>query len=158
MELNLNPGKQREPLNEDKQLYNPSGIEIHYGYDGRAVYGAIGPDKTEFPFTAIQQTPGLHNIQLSRALEPGEQIVLHWRNNSELVICGETLVVRDDKGNPTGETKKVVKVKIPVGGTYQEVGKWADETGNSEHVLPTFEDSVLTKRFDYIETRALKEI
>ena len=143
MELNLSLGNQRNLLNED-ELYNPNGIEIHYGYDGRAVYGALDSDETEFPFTAIQQTLGLHSIQLSRALEPGEKVILHWRNNSEIVICC------DNEG--------ITRVKIPVGGTYQETGKWADEEGNSEHTLPKFDDDIFTKRFDYIETRTLKEI
>lgn len=154
--LKLSPGNQRNLLNEDK-LYNPNGIEIHYGYDGRAVYGALDSDKTEFPFTAIQQTPGLHNIQLSRALEPGEKVVLHWRNNSELLIYGDTIIERDEEGKVI-KTEDVVRVKISVGGTYQETGKWVDEEGNSEYTLPKFDDDVFTKRFDYIETRTLKEI
>lgn len=156
MELNLSLGNQRNLLSED-ELYNPNGIEIHYGYDGRAVYGALDSDETEFPFTAIQQTLGLHSIQLSRALKPGEKVILHWRNNSELLIYGDTVVERDEEGKVI-KTEDVVRVKIPVGGTYQETGKWADEEGSSEHTLPKFDDDIFTKRFDYIETRTLKEI
>ena len=156
MELNLSLGNQRNLLNED-ELYNPNGIEIHYGYDGRAVYGALDSDETEFPFAATQQTLGLHSIQLSRALEPGEKVILHWRNNSELLIYGDTVVERDEEGKVI-KTEDVVRVKIPVGGTYQETGKWVDEEGNSEHTLPKFDDDIFTKRFDYIETRTLKEI
>lgn len=143
--ITLNPGNNRTQINEE-ELYNPDGIEIHYGYDGKAVYGYLdesGAEAEEFPYSALAQTPGLHNINLSRPLEPGEEITLHWRNNYDLIIfC-------DENG--------ITKVKKPIGGTYQEIGKWADDSGYSENTCPKFDDDILTKRFDYIETKVFKE-
>lgn len=137
LELNLSPGSSKTPINEE--LYNPNGVEIHYGYDGKAVYG----DEEDYAYSAITQTPGLHNITLSRPLASGEKVVFRWRNNYILVIyC-------DDSGK--------TRVRKTIGGTYQEIGKWLDEEGNFENTCPKFNDNVLTKRFDYIETKKLRE-
>lgn len=133
---NLSPGSNRTLLNED-ELYNPSGIEIHYGFGGKAVYGDDG-DNT--PYTAIEQSAGLHTIKLSRALKAGEKLTFRWRNNYELILFCDN----------DGKTK----VKKTVGGTYQEIGKQKD--GNDTTCLK-FDDDVLTKRFGYIETRTLRE-
>lgn len=138
LSLTLSAGNTTTTINEE-DLYNPDGIEIHYGYDGRKIYG----DADNYAYSAIAQTPGLHNITLSRPLVAGEEITLHWRNNYDLIIfCG------DD-----GKTR----VKKQVGGTYQEIGKWANQNGSSEETLIKFNDDVLTKRFDYIETKVLRE-
>ena len=135
--ISLNPGSSITYIDES-ELYDSTGIKINYGYNGRNVYG----DEASSAYAAIMQTPGLHNIHISRQLTDGEEIRLHWRNGCDLIFfC-------DD-----GKTK----VKKVVGGTYQEIGKWADEDGHSENTCLKFEDDVLTKRFDYIETKTFKE-
>lgn len=137
--ITLNAGRNKTNIDED-ELYNPDGIVIHYGYDGRAVYG----DEEGYAYSAISQTPGLHSIQLDRVLMPGEEIVLHWRNGYDLIIY-----------NPGIPNRTLVKKRV--GGSYQEIGKWSSPDGNSERTCPLFEDDVLTKRFDYIETKNFRE-
>ena len=138
--LNFPVGESIQYINEN-DLYNPDGIKILYGFkDGRKKY-AYG-DSPDTGFGGIEQTCGLHGVHLSRRLANGEKVVLHWRNGYDLIFYCE--------GDKT-------KVKKRVGGTYQEVGKWADENGNSEFACPKFNDDIYTKRFDYIETKNFKE-
>ena len=130
----------------DEYLYNPDGLEVAYGFDGekRYMYGAIDESSDTFAFGGKEYSAGLHNVHLSRALHPGEEVRLIWRNGYRLIIfC-------DENG--------VTKVKKPVGGSYQEIGKWASINGNSENTCIKFNDDVKTKRFDYIETINFKEI
>lgn len=180
----LSAGRSKTNIDEN-ELYNPEGIVIHYGYDGRAVYG----DEPGYAYSAITQTPGLHNIKLSRTLAPGEKITLHWRNGYDLIIYNpgseeyveieepsqEELPTYYEKNEETGSyflTQDTVidpnktyykfiipktRVKKRVGGSYQEIGKWLSSDGNSENTYPLFKDDVLTKRFDYIETKNFRE-
>lgn len=139
LEINLSPNDSKKYIDEN-DLYNPDGIEIFYGYKGDKKY-AYG-DEDDVAFGGIEQTGGLHGIHLSRPLSEGERVILHWRNNYDLIIfC---------KGGKT-------RVKKRIGGTYQEIGKWADENGNSEYTTYKFKDDIYTKRFDYIETENFKE-
>lgn len=155
-------------------LYDSDGIEFSYGYAERKshdiIYGSPYPDghyetyknynygglesssaDSLFDFGGIEYSPGLHGITLSRSLEPGEKITIKWKNGYELVLYGELI-------NWNAENVPYTRVKIISGGSYQETGKWVDESGNSEHVCPKFNDDVYTKRFDYIETKNFKEL
>ena len=183
MVLNLSPANRKSPINEE-DLYNPNGIEIHYGYDGRAVYGY----DDDYAYSAITQTQGLHGINLSRELNPGEKIRLHWRNNYDLIIFnpGDVYIVAwhptdehlneyyeydpDTKTYSLTEDSSVdpdktyfylypakTRVERRIGGSYQEIGKYVNLTGSSENTCPKFNDDVLTKRFEYIETQVYKE-
>ena len=51
----------------------------------------------------------------------------------------------------------MTKVKKRSGGSYNEIGKWADETGSSEHTALLFDDDMNTKRFDKIEIENFEE-
>ena len=138
--LNFESGKSKQYVDEN-QLYNPDGIKIFYGYkDGQKKY--IYGDNINEGYGGIEQSGGLHGIHLSRALNEGEEVVVHWRNGYDLIFFWEN-----------GETK----VKKRTGGSYQEVGKWADENGYSEYTSFKFNDDISKKRFDYIETKNFKE-
>ena len=150
MELTLNSGTTKTKINEfpidasSASLYNPDGVDVAYGFDGekRYMYGAIDSSSAEFAFGGKEHSAGLHNVNLSRPLVEGEEIHLIWRNGYQLVVFCEN---------------GVTKVKKPVGGSYQEIGKWASVNGNSENTCIKFNDDVSTRRFDYIETREYKE-
>lgn len=146
--LNFQAGNNKQYI-EENELYSPSGIEILYGFkDGlkKYVYG----DEEGAGYGGLEQTGGLHSVRLSRPLSEGESVVVHWRNGYELVFFSEII-------EENGVQKRITKVKKRVGGTYQEVGKWADESGNSEYTTIKFNDDIYTKRFDYIETKNFKE-
>ena len=121
-----------------KVLYDPSGVIIHYGFDGNVVYG----DKEGYAYSGLENSPGLHSINMSRKLLKGESIILTWKNGYQLLIY-------EDNG--------ITKVKKRNGGSYQEVGQWADEDGHKEHTALKFDDDITLKRFDYIETKNFKE-
>ncbi len=144
MKLNLTSADKKIPINEyygDNVLYNKNGVEVHYGFDGKKEYGAIDENSDEFFFGGIEKSGGLHSIQLSRPLAAGERVVVNWRNGYQLIIWSD--------GDKT-------RVKRRKGGSYQESGKWKDE-GFSENNVLLFDDSVDTKRFDYIETKIFEE-
>lgn len=124
---------------ESPYIYNPDGVEIHYGFDGKKAYGAIDENNDEFFFGGIEKSGGLHSIQLSRPLTNGEKITLNWKNGYQLIIwC--------DNG--------VTKVKKRTGGSYQEIGK---KKGSGEENVLYFNDDVYTKRFGYIESKTFEE-
>ena len=143
MSLTLNfPAGNSKQYIEEGELYNPNGIETLYGFkDGlkKYVYG----DEQGLGYGGIEQTGGLHSVRLSRPLSEGESVVVHWRNGYDLIFF-----YKDG----------ITKVKKRVGGTYQEIGKWTDESGNSEYTAIKFDDDIYTKRFDYIETKNFKEL
>ena len=51
----------------------------------------------------------------------------------------------------------MTKVKKINGGSYSEIGKWADESGNSEYTALLFDDDINTKRFDKIKVKTFEE-
>lgn len=151
----LQAGKSKLPLYEFPiegetvdYLYNPEGIEINYGYDSqgryRVAYGALDSNNNnpEFVFGGKDYSSGLHNIHLSRTLTNGEEIVLTWYDGHQLVLYGEN---------------GMTKVKKINGGSYSEIGKWADESGNSEYTALLFDDDINTKRFDKIKVKTFEE-
>lgn len=75
-------------------------------------------------------------------------------NYQEYKITGDTQV--QDK--TYYEKTLMTKVKKRNGGSYDEIGKWADNTGNSEYTALYFDDDMDTKRFDKIETKSFEEI
>jgi len=143
MILNLNSTSKKININEygdsstENVLYNPDGVSIHYGYDGKKVYG----DEDGYAYSGIENTGGIHSIHLSRELTSGEYLILNWRNGYQLIIWSD--------GNKT-------RVKRRKGGSYQEIGKWIND-GNSEKTCLLFNDNVYTKRFDKIETKMFEE-
>ena len=156
--MSLNPitlpaGKSNIPLYEFPvsgetvdYLYNEDGVEINYGYDSegnyRVAYGALDNNNEEFAFGGKIHSAGLHNIHLNRPLAEGEKISLTWKDGHQLIIY---------------EEGGVTKVKKRNGGSYSEIGKWADENGNSEYTALLFDDDMNTKRFDVIETESFEE-
>ena len=162
MTLNLVAGNSKTPIYEFAEsssaasyaLYNPDGIEVGYGYDARkseeegggqlrVFYGGLDESNNEIIYSGIENSAGLHNITLSRELLENERIIINWKNGYQLVIYEE------------GGTTKVKKRN---GGSYDEIGKWADNTGNSEYTALYFDDDMNTKRFDKIETKSFEEI
>lgn len=138
--LNFQSGNNKQYI-EENELYNPEGIEVFYGFrDGVKKY--YYSDSDDSGYGGLEQSGGLHAIHLSRPLTEGEKVFVNWRNGYQLIIFCEN-----------GKTK----VKKRTGGTYQEVGKWADETGNSEYTVVRFDDDIYKKRFEYIETKNFKE-
>lgn len=128
-------------------LYNENGIEINYGYDSngryRVAYGALlDNNHSEFAFGGKDYSAGLHSIKLGRRLTVGEEINLVWHDGHRLVIYEEN-----------GTTK----VKKRNGGSYNEIGKWINEDGSSEHTALYFNDDLNTKRFDKIEIKSFEE-
>ena len=145
--INAEIGKHRINLYEfngpgadpSKVLYDPSGVIIHYGFDGNVVYG----DQEGYAYSGLEKSPGLHSIYLSRKLFEGENITLTWKNGYQLLIYVED---------------GVTKVKKRSGGSYQEIGQWADGNGHSEKTALKFNDDVTLKRFEKIETKSFEEI
>lgn len=143
MELNLTSTDKITKVNEYGEspvtsIYNPNGVEIHYGFDGKKAYGALDENNDEFFFGGIEKSGGLHSVQLSRPLVEGEKITLNWKNGYRLIIwC-------DSDG--------ITKVKRVKGGSYQEIKK---EDGEKNVLL--FNDDVYTKRFDYVESKIFEE-
>ena len=152
MVLNLASGKSRTQIyefpipNEDNVLYNGEPQTIEYGFmsgNDLSAYGANGENNTVINYGGQTNSAGTHTIHLSRPLARGEKILFNWYNGYQLIIYEED-----------GKTK----ARKPSGGSYNEIGKWANDDGSEEHTAIRFDDDMLTKRFDKIEIRTSKEI
>ena len=161
MTLNLEAGTSKTPIYEftyggisssaaSYVLYSDSGLEMNYGFDDRnrdgncikTAYGGLDGEGA-LNYGGIGNSAGVHGIHLSRPLAAGEEINITWYNGYQLIIY-------EDDGT--------TKVKKRNGGSYDEIGKWADENGNSEYTALLFDDDMYTKRFDKVETESFEEI
>ena len=156
MELSLAAGKSKTEIREfaglgsDNVLHDSEGVEVGFGYDTRKenggklrVFYGGKQNNNDIIYAGKDKSYGLHNINLSRQLNEGESIFINWKNGTGLKIYCED---------------GITKVKRICGGSYDEIGKWVSENGESEYTSLYFDDDVNTKRFDKIETIFFKEI